>query len=137
MNTPLTSAERKALKARAHRLDPILQIGGKGVTDALIAEIGRALDAHELIKVRAAAMERDEREAALATICGRLGADPVQHIGKILVLHRVRPEGSEESEAAAEADPPGAPAKRAGGKPPRASAPTSSATRRARGNTRR
>lgn len=135
MNTPLTSAERKALKARAHKLDPILQIGGKGVTDAVIAEIGRALDAHELIKVRAAAMERDEREAALETICARLGADPVQHIGKILVLHRIKPEGAEETgkdEAATEA--PRKPPRR---ERPRASAATSSATRRARGNTRR
>lgn len=134
MNTPLTSAERKALKARAHNLDPILQIGGKGVTDAVIAEIGRALDAHELIKVRAAAMERDEREAALESICARLGADPVQHIGKILVLHRVKPEAADEAEEAQPAEAARKPARR---ERSRASAPTSSATRRARGNTRR
>ena len=90
----LSPIERKKLKARAHALDPILHLGGKGLTEAVIAEIGRALDAHELIKVRAGGMERDAREAALAEICGRLAAQPVQHIGKILVVYRKKPEDS-------------------------------------------
>ena len=90
----LSPAERKALKARAHALNPIIQLGEKGLTEAVIAEIGRALDAHELIKVRAGSMERDAREATLAEICGRLDAQPVQHIGKVLVLYRQKPETS-------------------------------------------
>ena len=65
----------------------------------MLAEIGRALDAHELIKVRAGGFERNEREKALATICARLGAQPVQHIGKVLVLYRQKPPG-EPAEAA-------------------------------------
>lgn len=90
----MTPAQRKALKARAHPLDPIIHLGGKGLTEAALAEIGRALAAHELIKVRAAALDRDAREAALAEICARLGAQPVQHIGKVLVLYREKPESS-------------------------------------------
>jgi RNA-binding protein len=54
----------------------------------VIAEIDRALTAHQLIKVRAPALERDAREVALAAICGEIRAEPVQHIGKILVLFR-------------------------------------------------
>ena len=88
----LSPIERKKLKARAHALDPIIHLGGKGLTEAVIAEIGRALAAHELIKVRAAGMERDAREAALAEICARLDAQPVQHIGKVLVIYRRKPE---------------------------------------------
>ena len=88
----LSPIERKKLKARAHALDPIIHLGGKGLTEAVIAEIGRALDAHELIKVRAGSMERDEREAAFAEICTRLQAQPVQHIGKVFVLFREKPE---------------------------------------------
>ena len=88
----LSPIERKKLKARAHALDPIIHLGGKGLTEAVIAEIGRALAAHELIKVRAAGMERDAREAALAEICARLDAQPVQHIGKVLVIYRQKPE---------------------------------------------
>lgn len=88
----LTPVQRKLLKARAHRLDPVLQIGGKGVTPELLAEIARALQAHELIKVRAAAMDRREREAALAEICRHCGAQPVQHVGKVLVIYCAPPE---------------------------------------------
>jgi putative YhbY family RNA-binding protein len=88
----LSPIERKKLKARAHALNPIVHIGGKGLTEAVIAEIGRALEAHELIKVRAGSMERGERESAYAEICSRLLAQPVQHIGKVFVLFRQKPE---------------------------------------------
>jgi len=87
--------DRKLLKARAHSLHPILQLGEKGLTDAVIAEIDRALTHHELIKIRAAPLNRDEREVALASICERTSAHPVQHIGKILVVYRPKPEVSE------------------------------------------
>jgi RNA-binding protein len=90
----LSPIERKKLKARAHALDPIIHLGGKGLTEAVLAEIGRALAAHELIKVRAGGMERDGREAALAEICARFSAQPVQHIGKVLVVYRKKPEDS-------------------------------------------
>lgn len=90
----MNPAQRKALKARAHALDPIIHLGGKGLTEAVIAEIGRALAAHELIKVRAGGLEREEREAALAEICARLDAQPVQHIGKVLVVYREKPASS-------------------------------------------
>jgi RNA-binding protein len=87
----LDNTLRKALKARAHALHPILQLGDKGLTEAVIAEIDRALAHHELIKVRAAPLNRDEREVALASICERIDAQPVQHIGKIFVLYREKP----------------------------------------------
>jgi RNA-binding protein len=87
----MTAAAKKALKARAHALDPILQLGDKGLTDAVVAEIGRALGAHELIKIRAASLNRDEREVALASICERTQCLPVQHIGKMLIVYRQKP----------------------------------------------
>jgi RNA-binding protein len=70
----------------------VVHIGERGLSEAVLAEIGRALDAHELIKVRAGAMDRHAREAAYAGICARLEAQPVQHIGKVLVLYRKKPE---------------------------------------------
>ena len=87
----MTAARKKTLKARAHALHPLLQLGEKGLTDAVIAEIDRALGAHELIKIRAATLNRDEREVALASICERTGAHAVQHIGKMLVVFRQKP----------------------------------------------
>jgi RNA-binding protein len=90
----VSPAERKALKARAHALDPVIHLGEKGLTEAVIAEVGRALAAHELIKVRAAGLERAARETALAEICARLDAQPVQHIGKVLVVYRKKREST-------------------------------------------
>jgi RNA-binding protein len=84
----LTQAERKALKAKAHKLDPVVHIGAKGLTDEVIAEIDRALRAHELIKVRAGGMERDARDVACGSICERTGAEAVQQVGKVFVLFR-------------------------------------------------
>jgi len=54
----LSAAKRKELKARAHQLEPVVMIGTKGLTDELLKEVDVALKAHELIKVRAAALER-------------------------------------------------------------------------------
>ena len=88
----LTPAERKALKARAHNLDPVVMIGSKGLTDEVVREVELALKAHELIKVRAPAMERDDREVAFQALCERTGAESVQHIGKVFVLYRKRRE---------------------------------------------
>jgi RNA-binding protein len=84
----MTPAERKALKAKAHKLDPVVHVGAKGLTDEVIAEIDRALHAHELIKVRAASLDRDAREEAFGRIAEKTGAQAVQHIGKVFVLFR-------------------------------------------------
>jgi RNA-binding protein len=84
----LTAALRKALKAKAHKLDPVVHVGAKGLTDEVIAEIDRALHAHELIKGRAASLDRDAREEAFGRIAEKTGAQAVQHIGKVLVLFR-------------------------------------------------
>jgi putative YhbY family RNA-binding protein len=88
MKVELTSAERKRLKAVAHGLDPVVMIGSEGLKSALLKEIDRSLNAHELIKIRAFSDKRDEREAWLDAICEQLNAAPVQHIGKVLVLFR-------------------------------------------------
>ncbi len=87
----LNPAERKALKARAHKLEPVVMIGGKGLTDEVIAEIDRALAAHELVKVRAAGLEREAREQALSAICQKTAAEAVQQVGKIFVVFRKNP----------------------------------------------
>jgi RNA-binding protein len=84
----LTPSERKALKAKAHKLDPVVQIGDKGLTEQVIAEIDRALQAHELIKVRAASLDRNAREDVFEQIAEKTQAQAVQHIGKVFVLFR-------------------------------------------------
>jgi RNA-binding protein len=88
----LTAAERKALKARAHKLEPVVRIGAKGLTEEVLAEIDRALRAHELIKVRAGPLDRDARDEALGSICEKTGAEAVQQVGKVFVLFRKKPD---------------------------------------------
>ena len=88
----LTPAQRKEKRGEAHHLDPVVLIGGDGLTDAVCREADSALKAHGLIKVRVFSDVRTEREAMLASLADRLNAAPVQHIGKLLVLWRPIPE---------------------------------------------
>ncbi len=93
----LSPSRRRELKARAHPLDPVVLIGGAGLTSAVLTEIERGLKSHELIKVRVPGADRTQREVIFAEICSRTGAQPVQHIGKVLVLFRENPEPSPDS----------------------------------------
>lgn len=86
----LSPAERKQLKARAHKLEPVVLIGSKGLSEEVVKEVDRALRAHELIKVRAPGLEREEREEAFKALCERTRAEAVQAIGKVFVLYRKR-----------------------------------------------
>jgi putative YhbY family RNA-binding protein len=88
----LASAERRALRARAHHLEPVVSIGQHGLTPAVLAEIEVALKAHELIKIRVHSDSRTEREAMLASIAESLACAPVQHLGKLLIVWRENPE---------------------------------------------
>lgn len=84
----LNPRERKDLKARAHKLEPVVIIGGKGLTEEVFAEIERALKAHELVKIRAPGLDREQRALAFGEICERTQAEPVQHVGKVFVVFR-------------------------------------------------
>lgn len=97
--TELTSAERCALRARAHALHPTVIIGDAGLSPSVLTEIDRSLKSHELIKVKVAGDDRARRESLLAEICDALTAAPVQHIGKILVLYRENPPAEPEQPA--------------------------------------
>jgi RNA-binding protein len=92
MPESLTPRERAKLKARAHPLEPVVQVGQAGVTDKVAAELDRALAAHELIKVKVSAPDRHAREALCDDIVTRTDAAEVQRVGKVLVLWRPRPE---------------------------------------------
>jgi RNA-binding protein len=87
----LTTRERAHLKARAHALEPVVQAGNAGVTERLVAEVDRALTAHELIKVRINQDDREQRVATGDEICTQTGAAAVHRVGKILILWRPRP----------------------------------------------
>ncbi len=88
----LTPAERSALRAEAHGLKPVVMIGESGLTPSVSKEISASLDSHGLIKVRVHGDDREMRVEIYETICAELGAAPVQHIGKLLVLYRPKKE---------------------------------------------
>ena len=91
MPVTLSSRERAQLKARAHALEPVVRIGQAGVTPEIVAEVDRALTAHELIKVSIAAEDRAERAALGEALAEELNAAPVHRVGKVLILWRARP----------------------------------------------
>ena len=134
MKTP-TPSERRALRARAHALDPVVIIGQHGLTPAVLKEIDSSLTAHELIKVRCAEGDRAARETTLARICGELDAAPVQHLGKLLVIWRPRPEDTASARPAVSNKPSTTTAgrRRAGTKARGAAPKASAATPRGRG----
>ena len=84
----LNSAQRRELRAQAHDLNPVVSIAENGLTESVLKEIDNCLKAHELIKIRVYSDSRDDRIAYYEQICSQLGAAPVQHIGKLLVVYR-------------------------------------------------
>jgi len=88
MPAALTAAQIRFLRGQAHELKAILQVGGKGVTEPVLAELDGALEHHELVKVKIAAGDREARDAIVADLTGRSGASLVQRIGNVAVLYR-------------------------------------------------
>ncbi len=87
----LSPADRKEHRSSAHHLDPVVMIGGDGLTPAVEREVDGALKAHGLIKVRIFSDDRAARETMFAALADKLGAAPIQHIGKLIVLWRPIP----------------------------------------------
>lgn len=79
----------QALKARAHSLKPVVMIGEKGLTDAVLAETNIALDSHELIKIKITGHEREDKQAIAQELCHELDAQLIQKIGNIIVVYRL------------------------------------------------
>ncbi|MFN3311566.1 MAG: ribosome assembly RNA-binding protein YhbY [Thermomonas sp.] len=88
MPIALTNAQIRFLRGQAHDLKAMLQVGGKGISEALVAEVSQALEHHELIKVKVAGADRDARDAMIADLVARTDAALVQRIGHTAVLYR-------------------------------------------------
>ncbi|GAA3588676.1 MULTISPECIES: ribosome assembly RNA-binding protein YhbY [Marinobacter] len=84
----LSPEQRRAYRGIAHSLKPVIIIGDKGLSEGLQQELDRALDDHELIKVKVANPDREARQEIIAALCAESGAELVQTIGKIAVVLR-------------------------------------------------
>jgi RNA-binding protein len=78
----------RQLRAIGHKLKPVVTIAGNGLNEGVVAELERALNDHELIKIRLAAGSREARGAIVDQLCQQLGADVVQRIGNVVVILR-------------------------------------------------
>ena len=85
---PLTSSQKRYLRGLAHTLKPVIMVGNKGISDALLAEFSIALDDHELVKVKLAGDDREERAAHIGKLGEAGHAEVVQSIGKVACFYR-------------------------------------------------
>jgi RNA-binding protein len=88
----LSEKQKKHLRRLAHPMSPIVMLGNAGLTDAVVAELDRALTDHELVKVSARVGERDARNEVLATLASRTTSELVQRVGHVGVFFRRRTE---------------------------------------------
>lgn len=84
----MNSPEKQALKAQAHHLKPVVWVGAKGLTPALVNETNIALDAHELIKVKLNGLEKEDKQPFTVALCAELKAELIQVVGNIAIIYR-------------------------------------------------
>jgi RNA-binding protein len=83
-----TNQDIKQLRAIGHKLKPVVTVAGNGLTESVYAELERALNDHELIKVKLAAGSREARAALAQELCKHTGAQQVQSIGNVVLILR-------------------------------------------------
>jgi len=88
---PLSAERKKQFRALGHNLNPIVTVADKGLSEGVLGELNRALDDHELIKVKIAAAEREDRKALVEELAALPGVELVQQVGKVALLYRNNP----------------------------------------------
>ena len=84
----LSNKQKQYLKGLAHSLKPVVQLGGNGLTEGVLAEIDNALGHHELIKVKVPTDDREEKSLIMDAIIRQTGALKLQVIGHVLITFR-------------------------------------------------
>jgi RNA-binding protein len=84
----LSTDQKKSLRTIGHKLNPIITVAGKGITDTINDEIERALNDHELIKIKLICDDRDDKPVLTQSICNEHGAELVQATGHVILIYR-------------------------------------------------
>jgi RNA-binding protein len=84
----LSQSELKRLRAIGHNLKPVVIIAQKGMSEGVMAELDRALNDHELIKIRLSLEDREAKQELLEEICKAQRATLIQAIGKVALILR-------------------------------------------------
>jgi RNA-binding protein len=87
----LSIQERKRLRQIGHALNPVVMLGDKGLTESVVEELNRALNDHELIKVKVVAEDREARATLIAELVETTESQIVQTIGKIALIYKKAP----------------------------------------------
>ncbi|QTF94282.1 ribosome assembly RNA-binding protein YhbY [Halomonas sp. BM-2019] len=90
----LSQAQKKAFRSIGHHLNPVVMVAENGLSEGVLAELERALADHELIKIKLALAERDDRATLLAELVAASRAELVQTIGKMALLYRANPKAN-------------------------------------------
>ena len=85
---PLTNERKKELRSIGHVLKPVVTVAGAGLSDSVLAEISRALDDHELIKVKISVGDRTLKHQAITELCEKSQAELIQTIGNVALILR-------------------------------------------------
>ena len=93
MPTILTNAEKRDLKARAQRLEPIVKLGHGGMSDAFLRSMDEALTQHGLVKMKFSD-HKEEKKTLAPEIAERTGSTIVMQVGNVAVFFRPKPEQS-------------------------------------------
>ncbi len=84
----ITEAQKKYLRGLGHELNPVVMVGNAGVSPAVTAELDRALEHHELVKIKVRMGDRKARNAAIDALCVETGAQLIQRIGHTALIYR-------------------------------------------------
>ena len=85
---PLSTALKKQYRSLGHKLNPIVTVAGNGLSEGVQDELNRALEDHELIKIKLAVLDRDLRKQLVQEICTSCRCESIQEIGKVALLFR-------------------------------------------------
>ncbi|WP_226642927.1 ribosome assembly RNA-binding protein YhbY [Microbulbifer variabilis] len=85
---PLTADRKKALRSLGHNLKPVVTVAGNGLSEGVMEELERALEDHELIKVKLMIADREVRHQVVGELCEKSSAELIQEIGKIALIYR-------------------------------------------------
>ena len=85
---PISADRKKQFRSIGHKLNPIVTIAGKGLSEGVLLELNRALDDHELIKVKLGLTEREDRKEVVAALQALPNVEIIQEIGKVVILYR-------------------------------------------------
>jgi RNA-binding protein len=88
MSTSLNNAQKRYLRGLAHDLKPIILVGAKGISDALLAELDLALERHELLKVKFSAQDRETRDAWMDQLVEKSSSSLINKIGNTIIIFR-------------------------------------------------